>query len=482
MAGFLIAGSTLHSLLRLPVRQGKNLQGQSLKALQTSLAGVKYIIIDELSMVSQAQFAWVDRRLRQGTAVDEPFGGISVIMTGDLGQLQPVGGTPLYKQNPTAALNVEGYAAYSGFKDVFILDRVQRQTAAAANDDDQRGFIELLPRARDGRLTQEDWELLLKRQPNSLTSDEKAEFEDATRLFFPKREVNRFNGKKLRELEKPVARVSAVHTGANARRASADTAEGLERDLYLAKGAKVMLTKNLYQQVGLVNGIRGEVVELVYTDDAPPPKLPLYVVVKFRGYSGGEWSSQERYRGCVPISPVDTTWQDGGTQVRTQLPLRLCWAITMHKSQGQTLDKAVIDSLPPAVLLAITPTFRPWTHTSDDSYIYQLSLVLATAIVSFKFQRLVGLSFFFSCQNVVRFYLASPHVRTPPKRNLVIQVLFHPFFLSRPYISVFQYFSAIVSKMQPGFGSQAGARIFGSNVGVRSNGNVRSNVERSFKW
>ena len=40
----------------------------------------------------------------------------------------------------------------------------------------------------------------------------------------------------------------------------------MERDLYLAKGAKVMLTKNLYQQVGLVNGIRGEVVELVYVD------------------------------------------------------------------------------------------------------------------------------------------------------------------------------------------------------------------------
>ena len=107
-----------------------------------------------------------------------------------------------------------------------------------------------------------------------------------------------------------------------------------------------MLTKNLYQQVGLVNGIRGQVVELVFADDAPPPSVHPYVVVKFRGYSGGEWSSQERYQGCVPISPVDTTWQDGGTQVRTQLPLRLCWAITMHKSHKQTLEKAVIDLAP----------------------------------------------------------------------------------------------------------------------------------------
>ena len=68
---------------------------------------------------------------------------------------------------------------------------------------------------------------------------------------------------------------------------TADTVEGLERDLYLAKGAKVMLTTNLYQQVGLVNGIRGQVVELVFAYDAPPPNLPLYVV-KFRGYSGGK--------------------------------------------------------------------------------------------------------------------------------------------------------------------------------------------------
>ena len=51
------------------------------------------------------------------------------------------------------------------------------------------------------------------------------------------------------------------------------------------------------------------------------------------------------------------------------------------------VKKSTTGSLPPAVPLAITPTFSPWTHTSDDSYIYQLSLVLATAIVSFLFER-----------------------------------------------------------------------------------------------
>ena len=146
--------------------------------------------------------------------------------------------------------------------------------------------------------------------------------------------------------------------------------EGLERDLYLAKGAKFMLTKDLYQQVGLVNSIRGQVVELVFADDAPPPNLPLYVVVKFRGYSGGEWSSQERYRGCVPISPIDTTWQDGRTRARRQLPGRLSWA------------KRHIGSIPPVVPLVIARTNGPWTHTSDDSYVHQLSLGLATAIES----------------------------------------------------------------------------------------------------
>ena len=117
IAAFNVKGKTLHSLLSLPIR-GKNaheLKGQALQKLQNSLIGIKYIIIDEYSVVGQRLLGWIDRRLRQGTVVDEPFGGISIILVGDIAQLPPVGDKVLYHKKPDGEMDTLGFLMYCKF-------------------------------------------------------------------------------------------------------------------------------------------------------------------------------------------------------------------------------------------------------------------------------------------------------------------------------------------------------------------------------
>ena len=90
VAAFIIEGSTLHTLLGLPTRgEFKELDGNRLHQLQQSLAGVKYIIIDEMSMVGRKMFGQIDRCLRQAFPhyAQQAFGGCSIILFGDFGQL-----------------------------------------------------------------------------------------------------------------------------------------------------------------------------------------------------------------------------------------------------------------------------------------------------------------------------------------------------------------------------------------------------------
>ena len=337
------------SLLSLPVHGGKALQGDGLRRLQERLAGVRYIIIDELSMASQAQMAGVDRRLRRATGkTTVPFGGVSIIMTGDPGQLPPVGGRPLHALDPKDQLNQEGFQAYRQLTAAFILTRCKRQDAAGADDVDQKGFLELLPRDRDGTFTDEDWHLLLKRSPALQTAETKARFADATRLFFSKNQADGYSGKKVRGLGSPTPSQPRTTTVRRQGVRRETRPEVWRRYFSEQRPPRLCATKHLWQEVGLVNGIRGEVVEIVYAEEKPALAPPQYVV-RFDGYTGSPWSSEDRYySGCVLMSPEDATWSscrqngEGNTMTKAQLSLKLCWALTMHKSQ-QTLPMPVID-------------------------------------------------------------------------------------------------------------------------------------------
>ena len=152
LAAYNVSGKTLHCLLKLPIRGKRNcdLDGSQLMDLQENLANIKYIIIDEYSVISQKDLAWISRRCKQATGnLDKVFGGMNIILLGDLGQLPPVKGRVLYNEKPKDELEAEGLLIYSQFKKVVMLKANQRVNGVGQSHE---RFKELLSHIRDGTL------------------------------------------------------------------------------------------------------------------------------------------------------------------------------------------------------------------------------------------------------------------------------------------------------------------------------------------
>ena len=204
----------------------------------------------------------------------------------------------------------------------------------------QLQFRELLSRLRIRQSTFQDWRLLLTRQPSNVSNFN--EFEYATRLFYSNEQVAKYNHDELNQLQHPVACINARHSSSSAKNASSDDMSRLEPVVFLAKTAKVMLTMNLWSHVGLCNGATGTVRHIIYDNGHRPPNLPLAVIVEFDNYRGPAFIDSQP--SCAPICPVTVPLQSGNSLHESQqLPLRLAWALTIHKSQGLTLPKAWID-------------------------------------------------------------------------------------------------------------------------------------------
>ena len=160
--------------------------------------------------------------------------------------------------------------------------------------------------------------------------------------LFGKEEAANFNFNKLNLLGQPVAELKARHSSRYAAKLPSNELSGLEPVIYLAKGANVMLTSNLWADVGLCNGATGNVVDFIFQTGHSPPSLPVAVIVNFDDYSRPQFI--DSIHNCIPICPTTaSTYVDGKVHERQQLPFRLSWAITIHKSQGPTLQKVWID-------------------------------------------------------------------------------------------------------------------------------------------
>ena len=348
-AAFIVEGTTLHSLFKIPPKLSKDkemkeLRGENLRKLQDEFRGTELIVIDEKSMVGLHMLYMIHKRLTEIKCSPKLFGGVSLILMGDFAQLPPVKDKPLY-DNVIKDLNLfqaQGSNLFQEFNNgrTIIFNEIMRQQGESQNR-----FKEILNSLADGSFDKAGWMYLKERDlflSDKFSKDDQREFlASATLITSTNKVAKEYNCKRIKQLGTNIALVQSDNNCPEAANASFNKA-GLPKSIMLAKGCDVVLTRNLWKEVGLTNGAKGKVKYIIYAKGEKLPNLPRVVIVEFEQYTGPDYLGMKK---CVPIIPTSNTWYNDSQKqcIRTMLPLILGYGITIHKSQGQSMDKVLID-------------------------------------------------------------------------------------------------------------------------------------------
>jgi ATP-dependent DNA helicase PIF1 len=324
-------------------RRGKSeeLQGEKLIALQQKFKTVGILVIDEKSMIGQDVFRLIDLRLKEARPHHRhnPFGGVSVVLLGDWRQLPPVGDSALFNSK---VKNPMGYNLYQLFVKTVILEKVQRQ-----DGDEEKPFREELQRLGDGKFTKEDWLKWQCRSMDKLEPEERQDFlQNGLLACALKKDMVQHNIAKVKDTGNPIAPIFASNSSKEAARDSSDRACGLVSKIILSRGAVFRLTSNLWTEAGLTNGAVGVVHSIIYAENTSPPALPVAIIATFQDYIGPSLvpDAPPGTPKLVPICPVKRDWFSNKTHCsRTMLPMILGYALSIHKLQGSTCEKVILN-------------------------------------------------------------------------------------------------------------------------------------------
>lgn len=305
-------GTTIHAWSGIGIRDRlteSDLEGMEEKSyLWKRFERAKVLVIDEVSMLHHFRLDLVDRVLRFFKRNEEPFGGLQVVLCGDFFQLPPVsrmGDTPsqfIYKALSWKALDLK----------VCYLHEQYRQT--------EDGLLSILNAIRKNDIDDDIMEQLRDRY----NKDPVIKLKDVrpTKLYTHNSNVDEINHGHLGEIQ------SEAHTYTMIEKGRGPLLEVLKKSclagerITLKKGAQVMFIKNNFD-AGYVNGTLGKVVAFDHEGPIVETLSGKHITVLPES-----WRVEEEGKVKAEIS---------------QIPLRLAWAITVHKSQGMSLDAVEVD-------------------------------------------------------------------------------------------------------------------------------------------
>lgn len=305
-------GQTIHSWSGIGIKDEISIRHLSKlkekKYFRDKMDAVKVLVIDEISMLHRNQLDLVNRVLKFFKGNELAFGGIQVIFSGDFFQLPPIGAEGETSRQKFAFMSDAWLEAEPV---ICYLTEQHRQS-----ENDLNGILNEI---RNGEVSQRSIDLL-----ESRVEFHPDEGETETKLFTHNADVDRINQMYLEQIGSS-ARVFTAEVKGNEALVEMLTRSVLALEkLELKTGAQVMFIKNNYE-VGYVNGTMGRI----------------------SGFNAKGNPIVRTFDNDL-IEAKPETWaieDENGKALAsfTQVPLRLAWAITVHKSQGMTLDRAMID-------------------------------------------------------------------------------------------------------------------------------------------
>lgn len=301
-------GTTIHSWSGLGIRDSLTAHDLEWLAnndkLRKRYNATDVLVIDEVSMLHGVRLDMVNAAAKLLRQNDRPFGGIQVVLVGDLFQLPPV--SPGREVFDFAHMS---QAWHELSPKICYITEQHRQ--------EEDGLLELLTALRSGDFDQVHYELLQSRMgtdPGTTT---------VTRLYTHNADVDSINRRHLQAIQLSSKTYAMASKGTEAKVEQLKKSVLAPESLQLKVGAEVMFVANNFAD-GFVNGSRGQVID--FKQNWPVVRLldnDRVIVVEPHS-----WSLSEDGRVRAEVA---------------QLPLRLAWAITIHKSQGMSLDGAEID-------------------------------------------------------------------------------------------------------------------------------------------